>query len=914
MPGATLTASPTFPAGTVVSVYDADDFDRNGIAAEEITSATTAADGTTTFTGLTYGARYVAASTGGALRFSMGPDPASGPASEGDIIALDARLDAVESGGVALPFVAGHAYKQGQVATALGQTWTRNTDGTAGASFDVGEQVHWTLLPSSVATQNQGVDLTARAKLNASGQGIRAVDNGSGPNSVNALVLNEKLHLEYVSIDSGIPLSGSTDISPLLIEAGRLVGLANPGPRAIIQVPSGVFPCAPFVMPYSATFKGVDSTRPNLTVLSFLGLMDTAALGGDCAIEHVGSDGGWFDMSIRNAVPTTGIFQVAAPPEIYGTGVRLHGSGRCGNLEVLGFCYSVDLRSDHPIVEGTLVGSGWCSLYFGPGDFTQGDGEIGRIISGPPNWCGIAVSPSNLIGGVTFAAGTHFAGTYRGFLKLAASRRLPNYTTGTVNIANGSTTVTAGTGTTPAWKTNVKNGSLLVLSGVTVPYKVRRVISDTQLELCAAFPSATVTNKGYSLRDGLIGTGNFMLGCVLEDLAFEGVQGSHFECEDEIGLMSSNTFINVIAAGSKTAAEARAAIICSTLSDNVMINSSILSPGSGQWSEAAIIAQVFDRNDLGEVSYWVDSNIDSRGNGGNGVPLLRKNTVGALGAPAGSQARQRGSRCVIGRARAPVMRGDLLIDGGSAGSSADIQGAEVKPHNLRRRQVVGVALSHAQKTNEEGLLIQRGAGSGADVNVAPSGLVTVAAAIGDTTITVGSTTNLGAISAAVGPLVDYLGVTRATNAVIASTTTITVDALSVAIPRGVQFWLPRTTGSCLTLAGMPARPRWGAPQGGTAVTDAGQAVQAVNWRVDINSGYWLTATVYAVGDGCWDAGIAYRCIVARTAANVTAPASDATGWVKYEPAPENIVGDISSGAAGSGIDNGRKGGLILNRG
>lgn len=84
----------------------------------------------------------------------------------------------------------------------------------------------------------------------------------------------------------------------------------------------------------------------------------------------------------------------------------------------------------------------------------------------------------------------------------------PRYETGTVEVTNGSTTVT-GTGT--SWSTELKAGDFIHVgaTGQTDPaatwYRVDSVTSDTELELTVAYAEATSAGEAYTARVAMTG-------------------------------------------------------------------------------------------------------------------------------------------------------------------------------------------------------------------------------------------------------------------------------------------------------------------------------------------------------------------------------------------------------------------------
>lgn len=79
----------------------------------------------------------------------------------------------------------------------------------------------------------------------------------------------------------------------------------------------------------------------------------------------------------------------------------------------------------------------------------------------------------------------------------------PRYETGTVDVTNGSATVT-GTGTT--WSSNLKAGDFIHIGAAgerdpaAIWYEIQSVDSDTQLTLTAPYAEATVSGAAYSAR------------------------------------------------------------------------------------------------------------------------------------------------------------------------------------------------------------------------------------------------------------------------------------------------------------------------------------------------------------------------------------------------------------------------------
>ncbi len=77
----------------------------------------------------------------------------------------------------------------------------------------------------------------------------------------------------------------------------------------------------------------------------------------------------------------------------------------------------------------------------------------------------------------------------------------PKYSTGTVDVTNGSAVV-AGNGTT--WSTNVKAGDYLRLGGLNdvsaVWYEIQSVDSDTQVTLTANYTETTQSSQAYTIR------------------------------------------------------------------------------------------------------------------------------------------------------------------------------------------------------------------------------------------------------------------------------------------------------------------------------------------------------------------------------------------------------------------------------
>jgi hypothetical protein len=91
------------------------------------------------------------------------------------------------------------------------------------------------------------------------------------------------------------------------------------------------------------------------------------------------------------------------------------------------------------------------------------------------------------------SGGVSFIGMYGGSRKTAA------YSTGTVNVTNGSATVT-GTGT--AWLANLDAGMFLSAGADSVV--IKSVDSNTQVTLVEPYPAATLVGSGYSV--GFLGT------------------------------------------------------------------------------------------------------------------------------------------------------------------------------------------------------------------------------------------------------------------------------------------------------------------------------------------------------------------------------------------------------------------------
>lgn len=89
-----------------------------------------------------------------------------------------------------------------------------------------------------------------------------------------------------------------------------------------------------------------------------------------------------------------------------------------------------------------------------------------------------------------------------GGIQWAGSRKTASYTTGTVSVTNGSTTV-VGAGT--AFVANVDAGMILRLGPSAGPgfgryYVVKSVTDDTHLELTAAYQAVTAAGQPYALR------------------------------------------------------------------------------------------------------------------------------------------------------------------------------------------------------------------------------------------------------------------------------------------------------------------------------------------------------------------------------------------------------------------------------
>lgn len=109
-----------------------------------------------------------------------------------------------------------------------------------------------------------------------------------------------------------------------------------------------------------------------------------------------------------------------------------------------------------------------------------------------------AQSDTNLVRRATRNAVTRVAAAHPwGYLE-EHQRIVTNapYTTGTLAITNGSTTVTLSGGTFPSWAAHGE----LVVSGDAPAYPVASRDSDTQLTLVTAFQETTVTAASYSLH------------------------------------------------------------------------------------------------------------------------------------------------------------------------------------------------------------------------------------------------------------------------------------------------------------------------------------------------------------------------------------------------------------------------------
>lgn len=96
------------------------------------------------------------------------------------------------------------------------------------------------------------------------------------------------------------------------------------------------------------------------------------------------------------------------------------------------------------------------------------------------------------------------------------SRKAAAYSTGTVAVTQGSTTVT-GTGT--AWLANADAGMLFRFAGTSRVYAVKQVVSDTQLILAFPVLEATAAGQTYAVSPILTTPANYKTSDVMETVA-----------------------------------------------------------------------------------------------------------------------------------------------------------------------------------------------------------------------------------------------------------------------------------------------------------------------------------------------------------------------------------------------------------
>lgn len=748
--------------------------------------------------------------------------------------------------------------------------------------------------------QNLGVDLAQRTKLNVDG-GARAIDNGSGADSIDVRVVNEVIWLPHVALDNGFgdlgeALGGSALTQPvrdtntaILLAAIALVNTSDGTSKKTIRLPPRILPINPLrALIGEFTIEGPDSSNDGAS-LYVRGAMDTTKLGGDVAFDL--RDGAKMrNLAVVNQSgslwPTADL--TAAAPEQYGTAFRLFHGG-VENVSVSGFCYGIDARGDHVRIAEVDAPQCWAALYYGPNAGNAGDAMVDRLFAHFGGWCGIAVAPAYQISSVLHRQ-CHFVSTPFGIWKMAQSRRLANYTTGTVSFTNGGVNV-VGSGT--AWKANVKDGSQLKI-GSTV-YYVSQIIDDTHLTLVRAYTGATASGISYTLEDGATPTVNVMIASGFEDCSFEGVN-CKIACEDGVGTMASSSFTNCGAGWWPTAYMTGAADAgcldyhikgMAAITDLEMDDESASSMlyGSGTPNVAAIQSNLMQDVTLGELALSIDQFRLA------GKPYVRASS----GSPvfANAVAKYLGSPILFGRARAQLNPFDALQDGGygSASNSASF-GQDVKPHSTAKADVIGASLGIGADVND-GIPYLESARRAFRVNVAPSCVASADAVSGAGTITTFFTSRLGASGASV-TLQTVAGVSIGVGVLAANGTDITfAGGTLAALTKGTQLWAARTAGATLPINTL-AKMRYGSA--GSAATDVGQAIAA--------AGDWSDAPL--IGSTSTQADTGRTAIIVPQKALL---AKQGVGTVQVNDAAQTqrAILDLLSGASGlltvSGADD-----------
>lgn len=738
---------------------------------------------------------------------------------------------------------------------------------------------------------------------------VSTTDLGTKATPVDAIqvkVVDEKLHLAYVAEDFNLQLdtaaSLSSDNTPVIRKAFDVASGAVQSGRtryAPIQLPVGVMRVSRIgTMPPRVTMVGDPRNPYNTQLYCRKGWANTALdktkFGGetfiDCApgqFHYTPLEGIYIVGDFGSGTAATASAHV--PTEQYGTGVRVHAGHTVQNLWIEGFCYNLDARVQHTsILANTIVGGKcWAGLYLGPRDQNQGDFKIDNVLTEGAGWASIACHPTHYLGGGHIGTVHTGYGAAWGIWKMAQGRKVPDYTTGTVDVTLGSKVV-IGHGT--SWLSNAKEGGLLTLNGSYMP-NIATVDSDTQLTLLEPWAQGNGNGVSYAIKDGA-GLNPLVLdGCVVEDFAFENIRQGFIGAEDQVvnndysssksTFVTNNTFYNVGVAG--TPYSAAAAINVSRFDGNKIIGGGIYA-GSGSWNEAFLKAANVNGNDFGDVDAFVNY-----GGRAKGIPFIL-NPAGGIIAK-NNTAFINGRKARLYAAVGAIVPGDLVEDGLGSIRYQD----NARRYRSRGRQSLGVAQTKAAGLSQVALVTSE-PNSVVTVNVAPTVEVSQVGSAGATPTKLTDTSALAGIFNAT--LVNASGGVVLTNVNVVDSTTISHDPATPVRRPGNLLYVQQST-QAMSVGSLVKTKFSGQVQLAQ--------IASLNWRTDVNGGYWQSGARYSIGDAVYGQdGVPYRNFMAGVTAT---PVNDPTHWIPISPplmaeesSPNVVVGQVQTADNGRTVD------------